>query len=333
MSKSVACLNFEHMRRVLRSTATAVELQLSIRHQWKEMETGLVLGAAYKVMFWKEPPGTVEVNIASVRELSGRIAKRTDDLTAAFLRNLATGGMQAAVAYANDIERIRANAIAGINEAFDDARRINAEIAGQLQTAGRRAAHVKLVSTGLFAVLSGGSGVMAVAGMSSIGGIALGGTGLQFFAVGFTNAMAMSVAKNANQANTANAVAIDFGKEVRKTAIQEGLNHGAAAAQAGAGAILSDHRTKARFAQEAAKYAEWLGREAKRTARQQKNWARRGAAAGAKADAIKPLLSQGNAQLLKSSAKGMSYGLPVVFTALDLKSSYDDWVTDLKALD
>ena len=140
------CIDYKAVERFFRSCALTIEMQLSIEINWVEYKDSAFLNAVYTVYFWKEGPGSVEINIASARELEDKVEKRTDKYVQTFFKKLHEKGFAEAAQYAEAMHNLKLSSRQAINESFSNVREINAEIIGETEKAIKRAATVKLAA-------------------------------------------------------------------------------------------------------------------------------------------------------------------------------------------
>lgn len=303
-----------------------IAMQRSIRISWVEYRDSAVLNVAYTILFWKEGPGWVEVNVKSVSELDAEIEQLTDQFVQSFLKKLHEDGFQEASRYASRMHALKLDAKEAIDQAFREAQEINNEVIGKTTGTIENLARIKLGAAVGVAVISGTAGVLAVAGATSVLGVSAGAGPLVFAAVGLTNSVTHSVIKTWEDGDTAKAVAIDFGKA--------GLSDGA-----GKAAEIAGEKATANFATKVMarnnaevavrRYADILGRRSTTPANIAKRTQRLAHAQGALGQAQ---VSATRAAATNTVARGVGYALPVVFAAWDILDAVETYNEDLKGL-
>ena len=82
------CIDYKAFERFFRPCALTIKMQLSIEVNWVEYKDSAFLNAVNTVYFWKERPSSVEINIASARELEDKVEKRTNRSVQVFFKKL-----------------------------------------------------------------------------------------------------------------------------------------------------------------------------------------------------------------------------------------------------
>lgn len=169
------CYDLNTISHFFRSVGLAMAFQQHTQQEWVVQRDSSVLNALYSVMFWKEPPGVVEIRQSS----RARIEETADQFHERFLmewiRRLAEQGPSAANIYVAQMTGIRDHARAAVQELFRDASQINQMVAGELKDAITDLARIKLAGTVGVALLGAtGAIVLAPAGAMICGGVSLG---------------------------------------------------------------------------------------------------------------------------------------------------------------
>jgi len=97
------CFDLPAISRFFRSCALTIATQLTTQVQWTTYRDSKVLNAIYTVLFWKEPPGIVEINTATASELDRKTDELHQQFLTAWVRKLATEGPYAAAKYVESI--------------------------------------------------------------------------------------------------------------------------------------------------------------------------------------------------------------------------------------
>ena len=152
---SAVCYDLSAVSRFFRSVALAIAFQQHITLQWETDRDSAVLNGIYKVMFWKEPPGTASVDFGS--DLA--IMRTTDELheryLLAWLTKLHTAGPGAAIKYVKEMGYLRDVARDTVSEVLRDAASINAGVLSETQDAIVALSRIRLGATVGVAVIGG----------------------------------------------------------------------------------------------------------------------------------------------------------------------------------
>jgi hypothetical protein len=149
--------------------------QQHTQQEWVVQRDSSVINALYSVLFWKEPPGVVEVRQSSRPRIEATTDQFHERFLMAWLRKLNEQGPVAANAYVMEMLRIRDHAREAVQELMRDANQINQMVAGELKEAITNLARIKLAGTVGVAVLGAtGAIVLAPAGAMICGGVSLG---------------------------------------------------------------------------------------------------------------------------------------------------------------
>ncbi len=309
----VACFSLERVARFLWSVAHARALDRHTHASWVEYKESTVLNVVYTVLWWKAGPGTVEVsqNREAIKESTQTLFVQYFDT---FIKTLPQGVNHVAD-YLNRMDQVRASALESVQNLFNEAQRINAEVIGQINQAIRDLAAVKLGAT---IVLAGMTGGLAVAGSGLA--LAAGSVNLGYSVTG-------AVVKNWASLKGAGAMAIDVGKELLKEGVQQ-------AATKGAEVVTAMGTMQAFLAagkwDEAVQEVDKLTKEmAKKVSNKKKAKAGRklGEAQAAKGVARKEMeqgvkLQQAGGKVLRA--------VPIVFAAIDIINAVSEYQDDVK---
>ena len=207
-SVSVMCYDMVAINRFFRACALAIATQHTTRSEWQTYRDSAVLNGIYKVLFWKEPPGFVEVRTGAHAE----VERRTDDLHEKFLmtfvRKLAEQGPEEAHRYVQEMAALKDYANTAVQDVFRQASSINNQVIGATQQAIRDLARIRLgaqVGVAVIGAVVGISFVAAAAGGGAAGagatilGLEAGATGTGFALAGAANSITHSVIKNWDQ--------------------------------------------------------------------------------------------------------------------------------------
>jgi hypothetical protein len=321
---SVVCYDLPTVSRFFRSVALAVAMQQHTSIQWQTYRGSAVLNTIYAVMFWKEPPGWVEVQTGT----RSAVERTTDQLHERFLlawiAKVVEKGPVAGNAYVEQMVKVRQTARLGLMQVFHDAAEVNAEVLHQTNDAIAKLAAIRLGATVGVAVIGGAVGVLAVgagaAGVSILG-IEAGASAGVFGGVGLAFSTATSVIKNWDEGGKAQVVGI--ATEVGKYAVSEtggkAAEHRlvAALAQQGKSAqiIKSAEGVIRKFSERLASTA--FGQKAKAKAAQRVTQS----AAQIASEAAKA----GKAASAARIAMAAGRSIPVVFAALDIYGAIQDY--------
>lgn len=336
MTKQIAavCYDFQAISRFLRSVATAQALQQTTRTEWVEYTDSAVLNGIYTMLFWKTPPGTVEIRSADPRQLQGRINDMHKRYVDAWLRKVCNEGPLSADKYIKDMEKAKESAKDSLRELYRDVGAINSEIVGATKETIQTLARIKLGAAVGVAAISGVVGVQfamaamggaAAGGGVSLMGMAAGGNAGTFGAVGFANSLTHAMIKSYEQAPSATAVAInlDTGKELLKYAASEG---GGKAAEF----FYKDAARNAEHAQQIIRSAQGVIRQqSERLAQQTLKAAAQRKAHSMIGGATRQVATQAARQQASLARAGVAraagVGVPVVFAALDVIDAWGDY--------
>ena len=167
----VACYDLPTVSRFFRSVALSVAFEKYTKSEWVQAEGSPVIDAIYSVMFWKTPPGTVEIRqpVAIIESTTNVLHEK---YLSTWVRKMHTGGPVVAYDYVDQMAKVRQGAADGLSQLFRDASQINHGISGETANAIRTLARIKLV------------GDVGVIGLGAYISIATGGAGAVL--LGFT---------------------------------------------------------------------------------------------------------------------------------------------------
>lgn len=169
------CYDLHAVSRFCRSVALATAFQQHTRTEWVEQRDSSVLNAVYSVLFWKSPPGVVEVHQGSKLQIEQTTNAQHQRFLVAWLTKLHQGGPMIANQYIAQLAEIREFARSAVQQTLRDASRINREVAGQLGDAITDLARIRLAGTvGVAALGAAGALVLAPAGAMICGGLSFG---------------------------------------------------------------------------------------------------------------------------------------------------------------
>ena len=208
--------------RFFRSVALAIATQRHTHSQWVTYKDSKVLNAVYSVMFWKEPPGTVEVKQADVKVLNAATDKLHQEFLLAWIEKVHTGGPIAGNAYVAQMASLREYARKAVQDLFREIGQINNEIAGRTGEAIEDLAKIRLAAAVGVAVIGGVAGVAFAAGGAAAGagltvfGVQAGAGAMTFGGAGLAYSVTNSLVKTWEQGPSAKvaAIATDGGKFV-----------------------------------------------------------------------------------------------------------------------
>ena len=153
------CYDLFAVSKFCHSVALAVAFQQHTRIEWVEHRDSSVINAIYTAMFWKEPPGVVEVRQASRAQIDRTAHEFHVRYVTAWLQKLHEQGPLAANAYIQHLQTLRENARQAVLEVFQDASQVNQMVAGELKDAIINLARIRLAgSVGVAGGAGGRSG-------------------------------------------------------------------------------------------------------------------------------------------------------------------------------
>lgn len=141
----VLLLDLPTTLRFLRSAAVAKAMSDTTSLKWVEYNDSTALNVAYTLLFWKEKPGTVEVQTARREEVDRRATQMTAEFLSTAVKRSFEGGAQLAN-YLAAMDRVRTGSLENLQSMFGDAAKINREVAQVTANAIRDLARIKLAS-------------------------------------------------------------------------------------------------------------------------------------------------------------------------------------------
>lgn len=309
------CYDLNMVSRFFRSVALAVSFQQHTQIEWVTHRDSGVMNAMYSVLFWKTPPGVVEVRQSTNTQIQQTTDKFHEQYLMVWLRKLNEQGPVVANKYVTEMLKIRDYARDAVNSLFQDASDINLMVAGELKQAITDLARIKLAGTVGVAVLGAtGAIVLAPAGALICSGVSLG------------YSSTCSLIKSWEQGSAAKAVGIEVGK----AASSELLGGAAGARQVRALAQQGRAEQIIRSAEgEIRKFSQRLSQEGLRKAQIAKARNIVGRATSQVATQQQVANQAGRAARLAGVAK---VGVPMAFAAWDIWegiSDYNDTVNGL----
>jgi hypothetical protein len=187
----------------LGSVAMAVAVQSHTVVEWRDYNDSKVLNAVYSVFAWKQKPGFVEID-QDWKKITAHRNQLWMNFTKVFFNKASSSPVDAA-AYLEDLERIKAHALEATRQSFSDAARINADIAGEVGNTIRALATIKAGAVIVIAVTTGGLAIAGSAGLAASAST-----------VGCVTSIGLSMAKNLQEAKTAQVIAVDIGGDSAK---------------------------------------------------------------------------------------------------------------------
>lgn len=203
---AVGVLRMEALIGYFRAIAMAIEIQRNTRGEWKDYNESTLLNVAYALMPWKGKPGTFEVE-QDWRAIDAATQVRTAALLDMFFRKLESGP-QTAGDYCASMQGLRASATLAVQELFNDAAAINAEVAGEAANGMRNMARLQFACT---LILAGAGCWLALGGAVPVA-LATANVGLKATAVGLSYNIAGALIKDGQSWSSAQAIAIESGK-------------------------------------------------------------------------------------------------------------------------
>ncbi len=311
------CYDLNAVSHFFRSVALAIAFQQHTQQEWVVQQDSSVINALYSMMFWKEPPGVVEIRQSSRARIEATTDQYHERFLLAWVRKLNQMGPVAANAYVNEMLLLRDHARAAVQEIFRDASQINQMVAGELKDAITDLARIKLAGTVGVAVLGAtGAIVLAPAGALICGGVSL----------GYSSSCALI--KSWDQGGIAKAVGVST--EGGKAVGSELLGRAAGAAEIKALAQQSRAQQIIRSCEgEIRKFSERLAQEGLRKAQIAKARNIVGRATTQVAAQQQVAGQAGRALKLAGAAK---VGVPLVFAAWDIWEGITDYNDTMKQL-
>lgn len=314
----ITCLTLEGIFRLLHSSALSVAIAQHTVPRWEAYKDSKFLNAVYSLKIFGEGPGwmTIDQDWKAIGESREFWFNR---FVNGFLTKL-DAGPSAVMTYLERIEKLGEDSRLEIQRRHAEVSAINREIIADTGDAIRRLAKIKVVSTVLVALGSGGA--------------ALAGSGAGYGVVSFSFSVATKVAKNVAEAKEAKVLAIDVSKEIGKEATTQGLEMGGELAGALGNWKLFQASHSPQWREAVAKI-EALSREIAR-----KSSTRKIAKLSAKQDRIlqhavahTPGVQSGVKLIQRGRlAAKAGVGLSVVFAALDIIDAIQEYQEDVAGL-
>ncbi|MEM7188763.1 MAG: hypothetical protein AAF439_04055 [Pseudomonadota bacterium] len=278
------------------------------RTEWVDYKDSTVLNIAYTIFWWKGGPGWVEVRSGDPEKVQKRTDKYVDDFVRVWFRYVNEGGHEAGENYLKKLGTLRQQAQDRINWTFQQAREINDEVLNKTNDAIRDLAKVKLAAT--VGVAVGG----AVGAIVLTGGAALVVTGVS---VGYS--VTCSTIKNWEDGKVSDAVAVDLSK----AAINEGVTRtGEYMYKTGAHNFHNASVGLKRAQKEMAQWSKKVATTAKNT-RQAGRASSRLIRSGQRV--AQETAKRNTARTVGAVGKGLKFGVPVLFAALDIWGAVDEY--------
>jgi hypothetical protein len=325
------CYDFTEVSRFFRSVAMTIALQRNTLLEWSTYRDSLVLNGIYSALFWKAPPGTVEVRTADRLAMEEEVDKLHERFVLAWLRKLHEGGPEAGNAYVDHMAEVRQAARDALDDVLHDAARMNSEVAGETRDAIVMLARYRLAAGVGVAVIGGAAGIAfaaaaagggaAAAGGITVFGLQAGASGAAFGTAGLGISVTNTIVKtweNGPEAKLA-AVSMDAGKAAVSEAggtVAQSAVHKALTQQARSEQIIRSAEAMIK------QHSERLARDdlRKGSLRKSRNIVEKSTRQVAReSDA---LTRAGN---LARQAGTFAKGIPVVFAAMDIIGALGDY--------
>ena len=327
------CFDLPAISRFFRSCALTIATQLTTQVQWTTYRDSKVLNAIYTVLFWKEPPGIVEINTATASELDRKTDELHQQFLTAWVRKLATEGPYAAAKYVESMGRLRESSRQAVQDLFREVGSVNEQVMGETQQAISNLAKIKLGAQLGVAAIGGVAGV-AFVGTAAVGtaglsilGVQAGATTTGFAVVGAANSITHSLIKTWEDSTRAKVVGVSI--ESGKIALSE--FGGTVAGKSLERALQGSARSAAiiRSAQgEIAKYSARLAQDGLKKSATAK--ATNIVTARTAQVAAQNTAQQGFQQTARI-ATGVGRSIPVIFAALDAWDAVADYRETMNA--
>jgi hypothetical protein len=211
-SASVVVFDLPATLQFLGSVALAEAIQFNTNMQWKDYKDSTVLNVIYAAFLgFKGRPGWVEVeqNWNVIRQRQQELWLRHVET---FLKKLREGPHSVCL-FLERMQEVKNSALQGVQAVFRDAQQINAEIAGETTRAIENLALIKCGATITLAALTGG---LAITGATVAVVVEAGAVSLGY-------KVAAHFAKDLQQAKSAQAIAVDLGKNTGKEVAEDKL--------------------------------------------------------------------------------------------------------------
>lgn len=304
---AAVCFDLHTVSWFCRKCAFITATQQNTTVEWVNYEDSRVLNAIYTVLFWKGKPGTVEV----IQDTTA-IGTETDNWHLHFLmtwlQRLFRLGPAAGQAYLDGLERVYQRSRVGLDTMFQDAARINRDVAAAAGEAVRELALIKAASS------------VTVAGLGAAGAITLvGGAAVLSSAVSMGYGVTTSLIRHAGHSGAAQAVAIQVGKG----AAGETLTHVAKHQQLEAltRATKADHIVRSAEGQ-IRKYSQWVGQQGMSRSRLRKA---RNIVARSRVQAAAAEEAAARGRTAAKFAGRAAVAVPIIFAAWDIIEAIQEY--------
>jgi hypothetical protein len=207
--------DLETVARFLRSVAIAKAQQRYTRIKWEEYDEDEVLNIVYKLLPWKGKPGTAVVVQGEPIDVYGAANPDTDHLLESFLIRCAQGP-EPAVKFLEAQERIRADAISFVQDAFREASEINQQVIQMTEDWVEKAAWVKF----------GANVIITLSPLLPAKALAVVGIAASSKTAVFAFGLIYSIIKELAKAKDANLVGVAASKTTEKV-VKKGIKDGA----------------------------------------------------------------------------------------------------------
>lgn len=339
LQAAVVCYDLPVVSRFFRSVATSVVLQQKTRVEWVRYQDSAVINGIYKVLFWKEPPGWVEVHPADPEKMRRDVNKLHEEYLLSWIGKLCKSGPAEANKSIKRWEEIRNSARDAVREVYRNAGAINEEVRGETQDAIRHLAQIRLSAAVGVAVIGGAAGVAfatsAMSGATAASGMTLfglqaGGSATAFGATAFGHSVVGSMVKNWESAPTASVVAInaDTGQDAGKYIAEE--VGGKLAERAATEAMRNSGHAKQIISSANGlikQHSERLASDVLRKAAMKKS---QNILARSTTQVAQQTARVGRAQSVLGAARVAGKGVPIVFAAWDIMDAWSDYQATIR---
>jgi len=331
----VICYDLLAVSRFFRSAAFLIAVQRHTGVEWVTYKDSAVLNAIYTVMFWKEPPGNVQVKEGSREAIQRTTDEQHERFLLTWIDKLHQGGPAAGNAYVTFVAGLRDMVRQDLNNLYREVSQINNDVINHTQEAIVTLARIRLTAAVGVAVIGGVAGVafaLSAAGATAAGGLTIlgleaGASATTFGLAGLGYSTTNSIIKTWEQGPTAKvaAVSLDLGKyaasegsgKVAGVMLDKALEQQARSSQ-----IISSAEGQIR------KYSQKLAQESLRK--------RQIAKATNIVQRSQQQVAQESAKLAKAGtmgrmARGAGAGIPVVFAAWDIMDAWGDYQDTVQA--
>ncbi|TBW38693.1 hypothetical protein EYW49_08315 [Siculibacillus lacustris] len=214
----IVCYDLDAISKFFRSVAMAIALQRHSQMTWHTKNDSTVLNIYYSLLFWKEPPGTFEIETSSRREIQDAIDHLHQQFMFRWIDELNGHGPKAAHAYVDWARRERKFAHDAFLAMGRDTTEINRMVVAELEGGIANMAMIELAATvgiaaiglgapmALAAIAAEGGGVSALC----VWGLSPGASGLAYGAVSTGFSMGKALVKTWEDATSASVAAVSF---------------------------------------------------------------------------------------------------------------------------